>query len=70
MNDLRLIVNNTGSNNLTSSPVNLQGSGDGTSAGLDATLTYTVPEPSSFALLSVAAFVFVAWKRRIKKSES
>ncbi len=54
-NDLRLYVNNTGTQNLTAAAQTFTSSGDGTSVGVLGNITYsmtTVPEPESLALLA------------------
>jgi hypothetical protein len=50
-NDLRLIVNNTDSSALTAQTFTFQNSGDGTEAGLVGAVTYSIPEPTSVALI-------------------
>lgn len=67
VNDLRLVVNNTGLTPSTTTPTaTFQTSGDATDAYLNATLTYTVPEPSTFGLLGVGAISLIAysWGRK------
>jgi hypothetical protein len=69
LNDLRLIVNNTGHGGFLTDPtVTFQGSGDTTEASVDATLTYevnSVPEPSSLVLCIVCAGFagYCGWRR-------
>jgi hypothetical protein len=67
VNDLRLIVNNTGQVPITAPTATFQNSGDATDANVNATLSYTVPEPSTLALLGAGGIGLLAfaWRRRI-----
>ena len=69
VNDLRLIVNNTNSNIGDAPTRNLANPGDSTFAGLEATLTYSVPEPSTFLLLGLAAIGLIGytWQRKRRR---
>ena len=64
-NELLLIVNNTGWYNQDSGTRIMWG-GDGTDVALNATLSYTIPEPSTFALVGIAAasLIGLGWRRR------
>jgi hypothetical protein len=69
VNDLRLIVNNTGQEPITDPTRTFKGTDDTTEAFLDATLTYqvkSVPEPSSLLIGIVSASVagYCGWRRR------
>ncbi len=65
-NELLLIVNNTGWYNQDSGTRIMWG-GDGTDVALNATLSYTIPEPSTFALLGIGAVSLIGfgWRRRV-----
>ncbi|MDB5324399.1 MAG: sorting protein [Phycisphaerales bacterium] len=63
-NTLRLIVNNTGTTSISSTTASFANNGDATDAGLTATLTYAVPEPSGVVFFGLAGVLLGRHRRR------
>lgn len=59
--DLLVVMNNTGSFDLSADPSTFGGGWDNTYLSLDATFTYATPEPAAWALLFTAGGV-LAWR--------
>ena len=55
VNDLRLIINNTGTASPSAATRTFQSSGDFTYAQLSGTITYSIPEPGGLSLVAIAA---------------
>ncbi|MGB8170002.1 MAG: PEP-CTERM sorting domain-containing protein, partial [Chthoniobacteraceae bacterium] len=67
LNTLRLIANNTGVTPITAPTATFASpSGDATTALVNASVTYNVPEPSSAVLLLTGAFLSV--RRRLLRT--
>jgi len=65
VNDLRLIINNTGTASPSAPTKTFQGSGDFTYAQLSGTVTYSVPEPGGLSIVAFAGMAAMArrWQR-------
>ncbi len=64
VNDLRLIINNTGTASPSAATRTFQSSGDFTYAQLSGTITYSIPEPGGLSLVAIAALAAMARRRR------
>lgn len=66
VNDLRLVVNNTGVANLNAATVTFQNSSDAANAGVLGNVVYSepTPEPAGFALIAFSSVVILRRRRR------
>jgi len=63
VNDLRLVINNTGAASPSTPTRTFQSTGDFTYAQLSGTITYSVPEPATLSLLAVTALTVLSRRR-------